>query len=78
MRKKILRFLFHPPLHHFPCNYGAPRQANHEKINIFRLVSEQSFIPEINFLFIFCPPLKYFEQIVRENKILFKFFPAPF
>jgi hypothetical protein len=26
-------FLFHPPLHHLPCKYGAPRQAKHEQIN---------------------------------------------
>jgi hypothetical protein len=29
--KKISLFLFHPPLHHLPCKYGAPRQAKHEK-----------------------------------------------
>jgi hypothetical protein len=40
-------FLFHP-LHHRHCKYGAPRQATHEKINVFngRPVSEQNFIPE--------------------------------
>jgi hypothetical protein len=26
--------------------YGAPKQAKHEKINVFRPISEQSFIPE--------------------------------
>jgi hypothetical protein len=39
-------FLFHPPLHHFHCKYGAPKQVKHEKINVFRPVSEQNFIPE--------------------------------
>jgi hypothetical protein len=48
-------FLFHPPLHHLHCKYGALKQAKHEKINVFRPVSEQNFI-----LFLFCPPLKYF------------------
>jgi hypothetical protein len=28
------------------CKYGAPWQAKHEKINVFRPVSEQNFIPE--------------------------------
>jgi hypothetical protein len=62
-------FLFHPPLHHLHYKYGAAKQAKHEKINVFRPVSEQNFIPE----FVFCPPLKYFrspillsEQIVRK------------
>jgi hypothetical protein len=39
-------FLFHPPLHHLHCKYGAPKQAKHEQINVFRPVSEQNFIPE--------------------------------
>jgi hypothetical protein len=41
-------FLFHPPLHHLHCKYGAPNQAKHEQINVFRPVSEQNFdfIPE--------------------------------
>jgi hypothetical protein len=43
-------FLFHPPLHHLPCKYGAPRQAKHEKINVFGPVSEQNFIPEYIFI----------------------------
>jgi hypothetical protein len=38
-------FLFHP-LHHLHCKYGAPKQAKHEQINVFRAVSEQNFIPE--------------------------------
>jgi hypothetical protein len=41
---KKLPFLFHPPLHHLPCNYGAPKQAKHEQINLFRPVSEEIFI----------------------------------
>jgi hypothetical protein len=48
-RKKIKYFslfLFHPPLHHLHCRYGAPKQAKHEAINVFRPVSEQNFIPE--------------------------------
>jgi hypothetical protein len=43
---KISLFLFNPPLHHLHCKYGAPKQAKHEKINVFRPVSEQNFIPE--------------------------------
>jgi hypothetical protein len=39
-------FLFHPPLHHLHCKYVAPKQAKHEKINVFRPISEQNFIPE--------------------------------
>jgi hypothetical protein len=39
-------FLFHPPLHHLPCKYGAPKQAKHEKINVLRPVPEQNFFPE--------------------------------
>jgi hypothetical protein len=50
MREKIYffsLFLFHPPLHHLSCKYGAPRQAKHEtKINVFRPTSEQNVIPE--------------------------------
>jgi hypothetical protein len=45
----LLFFLFFfnpPPLHHLHCKYGAPKQAKHEKINVFRPVSEQNFIPE--------------------------------
>jgi hypothetical protein len=41
-RKKIncfSLFLFHPPLHHLHCKYGAPKQAKHEKINVFKPVS---------------------------------------
>jgi hypothetical protein len=34
-------FLFHPPLHHLHCKYGAPKQAKHE-----RPVSKQNFIRE--------------------------------
>jgi hypothetical protein len=44
--KFLSLFLFHPPLHHPHSKYGAPKQANHEKINVFRPVSEQNFIPE--------------------------------
>jgi hypothetical protein len=33
--------------------YGAPKQEKHEQINVFRPVSEQNFIPEINFSFYF-------------------------
>jgi hypothetical protein len=43
--KKFSLFLFHP-LHHLHCKYGAPKQAKHDKINVFRPVSEQNFIPE--------------------------------
>jgi hypothetical protein len=32
------------------CKYGAPKQAKHEKINVFRPVSEQNFIPESIFI----------------------------
>jgi hypothetical protein len=40
-------FSFHPLVHHLHCKYGAPTPAKHdEKINIFRPVSEQNFIPE--------------------------------
>jgi hypothetical protein len=41
-------FLFHPPLHHLHCKYGAPKLEKHEKINVFtgRPVSKQNFIPE--------------------------------
>jgi hypothetical protein len=39
-KKLPFLFLFHPHLH------GAPKQAKHEKINVFRPVSEQHFIPE--------------------------------
>jgi hypothetical protein len=41
-KKKISLFLFHPPLHHLHCKYGAPKQAKHEQINVFRPVSEQN------------------------------------
>jgi hypothetical protein len=35
----------------FPVTkYGAPRQAKHEKINVFRPVSQQNFIPEYIFI----------------------------
>jgi hypothetical protein len=54
-KKKFSLFLFHPPLHHLHCHdckYGAPRQAKLEKINVFRPVSEQNFIPEYIFIFI--------------------------
>jgi hypothetical protein len=44
--KNVSLFLFHPPLHHLHCKYGAPKHAKHEKINVFRPVSEQNFIPE--------------------------------
>jgi hypothetical protein len=50
--KKMSLLLFYPPLHNLPCKFGAPRQAKHEKINVFRPVSEQIFIPEINFYFV--------------------------
>jgi hypothetical protein len=59
---KKIKFLFHPPLHHLHCKYGAPKQAKRKKINVFRPVSEQNFIPEFNFLIlilstqIFFPP----------------------
>jgi hypothetical protein len=46
MKKIFSLFLFHPPLHHLHCKYGATRQAKHEKINVFRPVSGQNFIPE--------------------------------
>jgi hypothetical protein len=47
MKKKLFSlFLFHPSLHHLHCKYGAPKQAKHEQINVFRPVSEQNFIPE--------------------------------
>jgi hypothetical protein len=40
-------FLFHPLLlRHLHCKYGAPKQAKHEKIYVFRPLSEQNFIPE--------------------------------
>jgi hypothetical protein len=32
--------------------YGAPKQAKHEKIYVFRPVSEQNVIPESIFIFI--------------------------
>jgi hypothetical protein len=44
--------IFIPPsstINHLHCKYGAPKQAKHEnmkKINVFRPVSEQNFIPE--------------------------------
>jgi hypothetical protein len=41
--KKMAIFI---PLHHLHCKYGAPKQAKHEQINVFRPVSEQNFIPE--------------------------------
>jgi hypothetical protein len=41
--KKFSLFLFHPPLHHLHSKYGAPKQAKHENINVFRPVSEQNF-----------------------------------
>jgi 16S rRNA G527 N7-methylase RsmG len=31
---------------HLQCKYGVPKQAKHERINVFRPVSEQNFIPE--------------------------------
>jgi hypothetical protein len=43
-------FLFHSPLHHLHCKYGAPKQAKHEQINVFRAISEQKFIPEYIFI----------------------------
>jgi hypothetical protein len=45
-KKKFSLFLFHPPLNHFHCKYGTPKQAKHEQINVFRPVSEQNLIPE--------------------------------
>jgi hypothetical protein len=30
-------FLFHPPLHHLHCKYGAAKQTTHEKINVFSI-----------------------------------------
>jgi hypothetical protein len=50
--KFVSLFLFHPPLHHLHCKYGAPKQAKHDKINVFKPVSEQNFIPEYIFIFI--------------------------
>jgi hypothetical protein len=47
--KKINLFslcLFHLPLHHLHCKYGAPKQAKREQIDVFWPVSEQNFIPE--------------------------------
>jgi hypothetical protein len=55
----LLEFLFHPPLHHLYCKYGAPKQAKHEQINVFWPVSE-NFLFQNKFLF--CPPLKYFRH----------------
>jgi hypothetical protein len=42
----ILFIFIPPPLHHLHCKYGAPKQAKHEQINVFRPISEQNFIPE--------------------------------
>jgi hypothetical protein len=51
MRKKMFSlFLFHPPLHHCHCKYGAPKQAKHEQINVFGPDSEQNFIPKYIFI----------------------------
>jgi hypothetical protein len=35
-----------PPYIIFAVKYGAPKQAKYEKINVFRAVSENFFIPE--------------------------------
>jgi hypothetical protein len=44
---KVCLFLFHPPLHHHHhCKFGAPKQAKHERSNVFRPVLEKKFIPE--------------------------------
>jgi hypothetical protein len=51
-KKLFSLFLFHPPLHHLHFKYGATKQAKREKINVFRPVSEQNFIPEYIFIFI--------------------------
>jgi hypothetical protein len=66
-------FLFQPPLHHLHCKYGAPMQAKNEKMNVFRPVSEQNFIPEEIFIFIlssvqicFSLPILLSDQIVRK------------
>jgi hypothetical protein len=65
-------FVFHPPLHHLHCKYGAPKQAKHEKING---PFQNKVLFQNKFLFLFCPPLKYFslpvpillsEQIVQK------------
>jgi hypothetical protein len=34
----------------FLGKYGAPRQAKHEQINVFRPVAEHNFIPEFIFI----------------------------
>jgi hypothetical protein len=62
-KKRFSLFLFHH-LHHLHCKYGAPKPAKHEQ--------NKTLFQNI-FLFLFCPPLKYFslpillsEQIVRK------------
>jgi hypothetical protein len=50
-KKKKNLFLFHPPLHHLHCKYGAPKQENmKKKKSLYMPVSEQNFIPEYIFI----------------------------
>jgi hypothetical protein len=48
MRKNNFLSLFYSTLLYiiFTVKYGAPKQAKHEQINVFRPVSEQNFIPK--------------------------------
>jgi hypothetical protein len=64
----FLYFLFHPPLHHLHCKYGAPKQAKHENyLDLFqnKILFQNIFI----FYFVLRPPLKIFQNSSALNKV---------
>jgi hypothetical protein len=80
--KFLSLFLFHSPLHHLPCKYGAPKQAKHEQMYLG--LFQDKILFQNKFLFLFCPPLKYFSFThlltwanSEKIKFLFLFFSHP-
>jgi hypothetical protein len=55
MRKNkfLYLFLFHPPLHHLHCKYGAPQNM---KKSMYLGLFQNKILFQNKFLFLFCPP----------------------